>query len=217
MAEKTLKEQAITHVLYGILKGEYLPETLINEKQLCEQLQISKSPVREALVDLCSQGVLRSIPRQGYQVVRYTEQTIKNIVQYRILVECGCLESCFDRITPTQICSISDLVENEFNYLSAKDTFDYWNDTLNFHLTLNSFAENEFVYNQLKSALNTQMRAYLQFYWEKWEDPSLLKPSVLHREIVDCIRFGKKEEAIRLLSEDIRSIFLFQSVDQKNA
>ena len=215
MAEKTLKEQTITHILFGIIKGDYLPETLINEKQLCEELLISKSPVREALVDLCSQGVLRSIPRQGYQVVRYTEQTIKNIVQYRILIECGCLDACFDRITPTQLCSITNLVENEFNYLSVKDTFDYWNDTMNFHLTLNSFAENNFIYNQLKSALNTQMRAYLQFYWEKWEDPSLLKPSVLHWKIIECIRDHKKEAAIQFLADDIRSIFLFQNVDGK--
>lgn len=212
MAEKTLKEQAITHVLYGIMKGDYASGNLISEKMLCEKLGISKSPVREALVDLCSQGVLRSIPRHGYEIVRYTEQTIRNIVQYRVLVECGCLEECFERITPTQLCTISDLVEHEFAYLSSKNNFDYWSDTLNFHLTLTSFAENEFVYNQLKAALNTQMRAYLQFYWEKWEDPSLLKPSELHREIVDCIRHGKKQDALRLLREDIVSIFKFQKV-----
>ena len=46
MAIKTLKEQAFTHVLYGIMRGEYPPDTLINEKQLCNKLQISKSPVR---------------------------------------------------------------------------------------------------------------------------------------------------------------------------
>lgn len=212
MAIKTLKEQAFTHVLYGIMRGEYPPDTLINEKQLCNKLQISKSPVREALVDLCSQGILRSIPRHGYEVIRYTERNIQDIVQYRLLVECGCLEQCFDRISSTQICALSDMVEHEFTYLSNKDTFDYWNDTLNFHLTLASFAENEFIYNQLKSALNTLMRAYLQFYWEKWEDPSPLRPSELHLEIVERIRRRQKKEAIACLQEDIRSIFKFQSV-----
>lgn len=212
MAEKTLKEQVFTHVLYGIMKGDYPPDTLINEKKLCDKLQMSKSPVREALVDLCSQGVLRSIPRHGYEVTRYTEQNIRDIVQYRLLVECGCLEQCFDNITSTQICALSDMVEHEFKYLSTNDSFNYWNDTFNFHLTLVSFAGNEFIYNQLKSALNTQMRAYLQFYMDRLDDPSILRPSDLHLEIIEKIRRRRKDEAIACLREDIRSIFKFQNV-----
>lgn len=212
MIENTLKDQVFTHVLYGIIKGEYLVDSILTEKQLCNKLQISKSPVREALVELCSQGILRSIPRHGYIVVRYTERNINDIVQYRTLVECGCLEHCFDKITPTQICTLSDLVEHEFAYLSSKDTLDYWNDTLTFHLSLVSFSENEFIYNQLKTALNTSMRAYLQFYWEKWEDPSLLQPSVLHKKIVQSIKAKKKNTAIRYLKEDISSIYSFQNI-----
>jgi len=212
MPEKTLKEKAFTHVLYGIMNGLYPPDSLLNEKGLCEELSISKSPVREALVDLCSQGILRSIPRHGYEVVRYTEQNIQDIVQYRLLVECGCLEQSFDSITSTQLCVLSDMVEREFTYLSNKDTLVYWNDTLDFHLTLASFAGNEFIFNQLKTALNTLMRAYLQFYWDKWEDHSSLRPSELHLEIVEQIRRRQKKQAIACLEEDIRSIFKFQSI-----
>ena len=212
MIENTLKEQVFTHVLYGIIKGEYSVDSMITEKQLYNKLQLSKSPVREALVELCSQGILRSIPRHGYVVVRYTERNIRDIVQYRTLVECGCLEQCFDSITPIQLCTLSDLVEHEFAYLSSKDTLDYWNDTLNFHLTLVSFAENEFIYGQLKTALNTSIRAYLQFYWEKWEDPSLLQPSVLHKKVVQCIKLKKKSDAIKYLKEDISSIYRFQNI-----
>lgn len=210
MAEETLKDQVFTHVLYGIITGEYLADTIVNEKKLCEKLQVSKSPVREALVDLCSQGILRSKPRHGYVVVRYTERNIRDIVQYRTLIECGCLEQCFENITATQICTLSDLVEHEFSFLSQKDTLDYWHDTLNFHLTLISFTGNEFIYNQLKASLTSSMRAYLQFYWGKCEDPSLLQPSVLHKKIVQCLKSGDKVSALQYLKEDVESIFAFK-------
>ena len=212
MNDRTLKSQVFTHVLYGVMTGEYPAESLINEKNLCNKLEISKSPVREALVDLCSQGILRSIPRQGYKVVRYTEQNIRDIVQYRLMVECGCLSQCFEQITPAQICTLSDLVDNGFSYLSKKDTIEYWNDSLNFHLTLVSFSGNEFIYTQLKTALNTLMRAYLQFYWERCEDISLLRPSELHLKIVNSLRQQNKAEAVAYLADDIRSIFKFQSI-----
>ncbi len=212
MIKSTLKEQVFTHVLYGIIKGEYPVDSIITEKQLCNKLQLSKSPVREALVALCSQGILRSIPRHGYAVIRYTERNIRDIVQYRTLVECGCLEQCFDSITPVQISTLSNLVEQEFADLSSKNTLDYWWDTLNFHLTLVSFADNEYIYNHLKTALYTSVRAYLQFYWEKWEDSSLLQPSILHKEIVQSIELKRKSDAIKYLKEDVSSICRFLDI-----
>ena len=100
------------------------------------------------------------------------------------------------------------MVEHEFTYLSTKGSFNYWNDTFNFHLTPLSFAGNEFIYSQLKSALNTQMRAYLQFYMNRLDDPPILLPSDLHFEIIEEIR-RRKEEAIDRLREGIRSIFKY--------
>lgn len=200
----SLKEQAFSYVIIAIIKGEYTTESIITEKELCSKLQMSKSPVRDALVDLCSQRILRSIPRHGYVVVQYTERDIYDLIQYRIFLECGALDECFENITPTQLCLLSNVVDLEFTTLRNKDISDYWKDTLNFHLTLVSFSGNEFIYNQLKSAISTALRAYLQLYWK---NISLLKPSQIHAEIVQAIRAGNKVQAIELLKKDIRLIF----------
>ncbi|MDY3052061.1 MAG: GntR family transcriptional regulator [Ndongobacter sp.] len=199
----SLKEKAFSHVLSGIIQGEYTTSGIITEKELCEKLNMSKSPVREALVELCSQNILRSIPRHGYAVVQYTETDIANIIQFRILLECGVLEQCFDRITATQVCVLSNIVELEFSTLHDMQMIDYWRDTMNFHLTLVSFSNNEFIYNQLRSALSTILRAYLQLYWQ---DSSIAKPSELHRQIVQAIRAGDKALAVSLLKQDIQIV-----------
>ncbi len=178
-------------------------ESIISEKQLTERFGVSKSPVREALVELCSQGVLKSIPRQGYAVVRLSERNIRDILALRTMVECGCLTESFDDITPTQICRLESIVENEFLFLTRSDSKDYWSGTMNFHLTLASFSENEYIYGQLRTALNTSMRAYLQLYPERWRDGSFMQPSALHLEIVRSIRDGDREAAIEFLRKDI--------------
>ena len=205
MTSGTLKDKVYAAVLRGIIAGEYNVDSVLSEKQLTEKLQVSKSPVREALVELCSQGVLRSVTRLGYIVVRYADRNIRDMLQFRTMLECGCLAESFDGITPTQLCRLESVVESEFLFLSQKDTKDYWNGTLNFHLTLASFAENEFIYGQLRQALNTSMRAYLQLYWDRWQDSSFMEPSILHRQIVESIRGHDRDGAIELLRRDINT------------
>ena len=86
MNGSTLKDQVYATVMHDLISGSYNVESVLSEKKLSEQMKVSKAPVREALVELCAQGVLRSIPRQGYMVVRYTEREVQEMLQYRILL-----------------------------------------------------------------------------------------------------------------------------------
>ena len=202
MTSGSLKDKVYAAVMYDVINGEYTVESVISEKRLSEKLGVSKAPVREALIELCAQGVLRSVPRQGYVVVPYTERNVQEMIQYRRMLECGCLEECFDRITPTQLCRLESIVESEFLFLSRNDTRDFWNHTFNFHLTLVSFSENEFIYSRLNSALNACMRAYLQLYWKK-DREDFPPPPRLNREIVESIRQHDRERAVETLRRDI--------------
>lgn len=206
MTTGTLKDKVYAAVLTDIINGAYTVDSVISEKSLAEKLSVSKAPVREALVSLCAEGVLRSMPRLGYMVVRYTDQNLRDILEYRTMLECGCLEKSFDRITLTQLRRLESIVESEFLFLSGSDPRDYWSRTLNFHLTLASFAENEYLYSHLDDALNTSMRAYLQLYWDRLRDERLPEPSSLHARIVEAIRAGEKALAIRLLRQDITTL-----------
>ena len=205
MINASRKDQVYSATLRSIINGEYTVDSIISEKKLAEKLNVSKAPVREALVELCSQGILKSVPRVGYLVVRFTDRNIRDVLEFRTMLEVGLLEKSFDTITPTQLCRLESIVDNEFLFLSNDDISDYWNNTLNFHLTLASFSENEFIYNQIRSALSTCLRAYIQIYWDKWESSSLLTPSKLHRHIVDCIRSHDRPGALEFLTRDINT------------
>lgn len=60
---------------------------------------MSKAPVREALIRLCSEGVLEIIPRYGYVVVRLTEKDEKDVVSMRLMLETEALQSGFDQFS----------------------------------------------------------------------------------------------------------------------
>ena len=207
MIKNTLRDKVYSAVLMDIVSGKLTVDSVISEKALAEKMQVSKAPVREALVSLCSNGVLRSVPRIGYVVVRYTTQNIRDILAYRTMLECGCLNASFDHITSTQLRRLEGIVESESLFLDSDDPRDYWSSTLNFHLTLASFADNEYVYNHLDDALNTSMRAYLQLYWDRWRERGFLEPSRLHAQIVEAIRARDKALALELLRRDIHTLY----------
>ena len=69
--KETLTDKVHDGILEMIIQTTQ-EEIVLNESKLVEHFGVSKAPVREALVRLCSEGVLKIIPRYGYVVVNLT-------------------------------------------------------------------------------------------------------------------------------------------------
>lgn len=65
---KTLKDHVYDYIANQILIGKLHPEDKINENSICSELAISRTPVREALIQLASEGILDNVPRKGFIV-----------------------------------------------------------------------------------------------------------------------------------------------------
>lgn len=86
-----------------IIQGIYKQNEIITEKQLIAKYGVSKSPIRDALIELCKEGVLISHPRYGYEVVRINEKEILDVVDFRILVEIRLLPGLCSDVYPRKI------------------------------------------------------------------------------------------------------------------
>ena len=103
MQTQSIKDQVYQGILSDILDGVYDVTSVIREKDMIEKYHVSKTPVREALVQLCGENILRNIPRYGYQVVAITPQQIREVVEYRKVIELGALAASFPVLTE-EIC-----------------------------------------------------------------------------------------------------------------
>ena len=94
--KKSIKEQIEEVLFEDIVCGVYPPGTVLNEGTLTKKFGVSKSPVREALVTLCRDGVLMNIPRCGYQVVPITPHQFLDMQELRVIVEesARCAKPC---------------------------------------------------------------------------------------------------------------------------
>lgn len=206
-SNKPLTEFVYNKIYEEIINGELQPGDLIVEKQLIARYNISRSPVREALISLCDENVLRSIPRAGYQVVGFSYSEIKQMTEARLLLELYLLEKGFPALTQEKLQEL-----DECNALTQKasETDGFikdWYNNIDFHLLLASFAENKYLSAMLRNLLRSCTRTSTKYYSSSTLED--YEPG-LHTKIITACRKGDLEEAKKYLAKDIQQLLIVQ-------
>lgn len=199
----SIKDQVYNSIFQDIISGVYASGDILKEKNLIEKYNVSKTPVREALVQLCSEGVLMNRPRYGYEIVRLTRHDIQDILNYRSILESGAMAEYIHHITKEQIDELREINKACSTPEAKEDFWLHWKYNMEFHMKLISFYNNEFAYNNLKKSLDTLTRAYAQFYWSKWERIPFPSDTKHHESIIKCLDEKDMEGAIYFLRQDL--------------
>ena len=199
---QTLKEKIYNQIIDGIVSGEYKSGQILNEKELVDRYDVSKAPVREALLILSSEGVLTNIPRYGYRVVSFTLEDVADIIEFRSAMEDYVLVKGFSRIQKADIQEMQRMVDAD----GQKDcgVWQHWDINENFHLKLAAFAENEYIFHQLKNAMDYLKLAYAQFYWSQWSSASIPNDLKNHSRILEALEEHDLELARLYLKRDLK-------------
>lgn len=86
----SLKEQAYKSILEGIVSGRIKRGQIYSEQWFADSFQISRTPVREALLQLRSEGLIEVCPNRGVVVRDPTEEDARNLMQMRSAIESYC-------------------------------------------------------------------------------------------------------------------------------
>lgn len=213
-----IKQFVFDSILDDIVNGVYPLDFVFNEKYLIEKYQVSRSPIRDALVALCNERVLRSVPRYGYEIVRITEKDMREIAQFRQFIELEAFkmtcerycEDMLERITQFNIDTHHMLERQEVNLRTM------WKSNIDFHTMLISFFENDYVENALQRALSMQYRAYSQLYWKKNKLSKRANPDDFenfingyHKHLEKSLRERDFGRALEILRDDINDIPIY--------
>lgn len=199
--EKSLKDTIYSAILEDIFSMDYRPGDILNEKNLVEKYNCSKSPVREALISLCSDNVLRNIPRYGYEVVRLTVEDINEMIQFRYILEGGILRERYERITSAQLDRLEAIDEKCSD--EKDDIWKHWEYNTEFHLKLIGYCGSNYALEELDRCMNRLKRAYAQFYWDKWDSDFPPADTRYHAQIIACLREKNIDEALLHLKHDL--------------
>ena len=191
-----------------ILGGELQPGTRIAELWLVERLNVSRTPVRLALVRLCEEGLLDALPAGGYSVKEFSESDITDAIEVRGTMEGLAARFAAERgVNPGLIKEARECLDRIDEALApaelTDDTFTvYVQQNARFHALLSEMAGSALVSRQLEKATALPFASPNGFVMAQAVGPHardvLVVAQAQHRMEIEAIvqREGSRAEAL---------------------
>jgi len=201
---KPLREIVYNKVIEYINSGKITPGEKLTEAQLAREFHVSRTPVREALIQLEKKGVITVKTNFGAVVKKITLRQTQNIFNIISVLEGYAVEIIAARNIGKDDIVYLKRLHREMKYLAeTKNYFRYAEKDAEFHRFFVQKAENDALYEVVK---DLRSRVYtvgltLPFYIDKY----LSK----HEKIINAISIGKSNEAGKLMKEHIQEIKIF--------
>ncbi|MCG6930177.1 MAG: GntR family transcriptional regulator [Desulfofustis sp.] len=193
----SLSDQVYAYLRRQLNQGSLIPGSTIHIGDIAQQLGISKTPLRDALIHLELEGFVEILPRRGVRVRKLQVQDVKNAYDAVGLIEAFIVSSCIDRITPKHIDRLEELNEKIISDIKRDDFSRLFATNLKFHSVYLETSDNE----PLKRfILPIKHRLYdfpRQNYISEWE----LNNCEEHRQFIEYLKKGDGEGAARVLKD----------------
>lgn len=200
--ERGLFQQAYDEIRRRILSGELRPSSVLSEHQLAASMQLSRTPVREAIKRLEQEGLVQSLPNRGTFVTELSAHDILEIYQIRERLESLAAHIAAEQMTPEEIRALEQEITLTQACIDEGRMTDAFAADIRFHKLIIAVTQNE----RLSTVLATfddqmyRVRALLTQSSER------LKTSFeQHRTIVERIQAHDGPGAERMMEEHLRS------------
>jgi DNA-binding GntR family transcriptional regulator len=126
MPEKNVNHQSLKENAYHIIKNKLLnleiaPGSRIREDFIAEEISMSRTPVREAISLLVSEGLIRWIPRKGLFFIDLSLEEINDLIDVRCALEALAVTLCIDRIDEDIERRLEEIIKSAEESLAKAD------------------------------------------------------------------------------------------------
>lgn len=137
--------------------GELAPGDRISEKQLCDRFGVSRTPLREALKVLATEGLIELMPNRGARVVRLTLKNVKDTYDLMAALEGLSGELACQYISDAEITAIRQLHNTMLEHYRNRDLLPYFKVNRQIHESILAAANND-VLQETYSNLNQRVK-----------------------------------------------------------
>jgi len=193
--------RAYDHLKRAVLDGTHPGGTLLTEGEVAEQLGVSRTPVREALLRLEAEGLLKLYPKKGALVLPVSAQEIADVVETRLLVEQHAVAKLAGALPEPLAARLEELLAEQRLHAAAGDLAAFAVADRCFHAEIVRAAGNRILaqlYDQLR---DRQLRMGVA---TMHAEPSRVAKNIEeHAEILDALRGAGVGEAKAAVSRHL--------------
>ena len=188
-----------------ILAGDIPPGAVLKERDLCEELNISRTPVREALRRLSADGLAEVRPRRSIVVTSFPDNEIAEIFELGIVLESFVAGIAAEKATSADVARLRDLVDALENLLATEespDTAEYIRLDQAFHEEIARIARNPRIAQILRQTISIPVLANV---FERYDPADFAISIAQHGTILRAIESGDSDWAKSAMGTHIRT------------
>lgn len=178
-------------------KGSILPGAAINLNELSKELSISKTPLRDAIIQLEAEGFVTIWPRRGIIVNTLTLDDIKYLYEVIGALEAAMVRSVFDKFSETCLAGMERLNLAMRAALVDDDMTEFSKHHWAFHDIFLELSKNIFAKRIITPIKHRLWEFPRRNFVKEWEMIACNE----HQLIIDTIRVGDREKAANIIRE----------------
>jgi len=183
-----------------ILRLELEPGQVLDETRISQDFQLSRSPIREALVRLSSEGLIRMLPNKNSIVAPLNIEEFSSYVDALDLVQRITTRLAARLRTDEQLERIKQRQADFSKAVTAHDAFAMIEHNRNFHVAISDASQNRYL-SEFNSRLLDEGRRYLRLYFRSFNDTLPPEFNDEHHQIIAAIEEQDEERAEHLAHE----------------
>ena len=116
-----VKEAVISYLRASIIRGDIKPGEILHESDMQEKFGVSRPPIREALVQLTQEGLIRTFPKKGSVVTEINKQHLKQSLFVRSNLEASNMELLLQNIEATGLLELEESNKEQYELLQNEN------------------------------------------------------------------------------------------------
>lgn len=199
---KSLTELVKEHIRTRIIDGDMKLGEALSENVLAAQLGISKTPVREALLQLKLEGLVDIQPQRGSFVFTMNPKEMEEFCEYRIILETAALRSAIENDEEGLLVALEQRAKKMLKAMEENDLATYRRIDTDYHRQILQRAQNSYLLSahaQLELKIQA-LRAHVS-----QRDRTLEVSLAEHFSIIKLLKANEKAKALTMLANHIRA------------
>lgn len=197
----TLKDQVYEYIADEIRQGSLLPDQKINENTICEQLNISRTPVREALIQLAAEGVLENKARRGFVLKPMSQGGAKELYELIGTLDGLAAKKACGKLSEDDYADMDFYIQTMELAVQSRNYQMYYKQQIQFHQTYVLKCGSQ---SLIDCILQYKKKLLAKTYMDDRQGKVhqlLIDTNQEHRHILELFRQKKAEELFRYLAE----------------
>jgi DNA-binding GntR family transcriptional regulator len=191
-----LAKTALKVLRRSILTNELTTDVVYNEKSLAKDLGISRTPVREALLELSSKRLIKFLPQKGVIINTFSDKEIEDVFEIRTALEVLSIKKACINHKTLDISGLNHLMQVQKEAAQKKNAVAFLEADRNFHITFTRLTKNAYLMEMMQDIRDIMHLMGFKALTQRSRMQEVIKE---HADILTAVQKGSLMKAMELM------------------